>query len=168
MSSLARIRAHGLLALAVLAALAANSAVAAETRQYDAIGRLTDIAYGGSGGSIHYTFDANGNILSIVSSTGTTGVGGVTPPPLALELGPATPNPGAGPRTIAFAIPSSGHVTLRVLDVSGREVARLFDRDLDAGRYSAQFSTALWAAGAYFYRLEASGRVRTGRMTVLK
>jgi YD repeat-containing protein len=153
--------------LTMLALAAAGSpALAAETRQYDAIGRLTDIAYDG-GSSIHYTFDANGNILSIVSSTGTTAVDGHETPP-AFALGPATPNPGAGPRTIAFAIPSRGHVTLRVLDVSGREVARLFDRALEPGRYSAQFSTARWRAGAYFYRLDAGGHSRSGRLIVLQ
>jgi YD repeat-containing protein len=157
-------RARLLSALLVLA-FAAGPARAAETRQYDAIGRLTDIVYDG-GSSIHYTFDANGNVLSIVSSTGTAAVEGSGA--LSFTLGPATPNPGSGPRTIAFSIPSGGHVTLRVLDVSGREVAKLFDRALGPGRYSAQFSTARWAAGTYFYRLEANGRTRSGRMTVLR
>jgi YD repeat-containing protein len=143
----------------------AGSIAAAETRQYDAIGRLTDIAYD-VGGSIHYTFDANGNILSIVSTAGTTGVDGAGPS-FALSLGPAMPNPGSGPRRIAFVIPSREHVSLRVFDVSGREVANLFDRVLDPGRYTAEFSTAHWAAGTYFERLEVAGRDRTGRMTVV-
>ena len=145
--------------------LGASIAAAAETRQYDAIGRLTDIAYQ-VGGSIHYTFDANGNILSIVSSSGTTGVDGAGPS-FALSLGPAMPNPGSGPRRIAFTIPSRGHVSLRVFDLEGREVANLFDRVLDPGRYAAEFSTARWAAGTYFHRLDVAGRVRTGRMTVV-
>lgn len=143
---------------------ATTPAVADETHQYDAIGRLTDLAYS-NGGSIHYTFDANGNVLSIVSSTGITGVGG-TGPSLAFTVGPVTPNPGSGPRSIAFAIPVRGHVTLRAVDVSGREVATLFDRVLDPGRYTAQFSTSRWGPGVYFYRLEAAGHVRTSRFIV--
>jgi len=152
------------LALMLCLQLAASIA-AAETRQYDAIGRLTDIAYA-AGGSIHYTFDANGNILSVVSTAGTTGVDGVGPS-LALSLGLVTPNPGSGPRHIAFVIPTRGHVSLRVFDVSGRAVAMLFERTLDPGRYTAEFSTAHWAPGTYFQRLEVAGRVRTGRMTVV-
>lgn len=151
------------LALSLL--LVASIAAAAETRQYDAIGRLTDIAYQ-VGGSIHYTFDANGNILSIVSSSGTTGVTGAGPSP-ALSMGPAMPNPGSGTRRIAFAIPSRGHVSLRAFDLSGREVAVLFDRELEPGRHTVEFSTARWAAGTYFHRLEVAGRVRTGRITVV-
>jgi len=153
-----------LLALALAMTGSATQARADETHQYDAIGRKTDIAYA-SGASIHYTYDANGNVLSIVSSSGITGVGGAGAP-LMFSLGPVTPNPGSGPRTIAFAIPIRGHVTLRALDVTGRRVATLFDRELDPGRYAAQFSTARWSAGVYFYRLEAGGQVRTGRLTV--
>ena len=149
-----------------IVALMAMAPTAVETQQFDALGRLTDIAYA-TGGSIHYTYDANGNLLTIVSTAGTTGVAGKTGP-VAFSLGPVVPNPGAGERAIAFGIPTRGHVTLRVLDVTGREVATLFDRDLEPGPYTARFSTGSWHAGEYFYRLEAGGRIRTGRLTVLR
>jgi hypothetical protein len=32
----------------------------------------------------------------------------------------------------------------------------------------ARFSSDHWAGGVYFYRLEMGGRVRSGRMVVLK
>jgi len=146
-------------------ALMAMAPTAVETHQFDTLGRLTDIAYA-TGGSIHYTYDANGNLLTIVSTVATGGVGG-KPSPVALALGPVTPNPGYGPRRIEFAIPSRGRVTLRVIDVAGRVMATLLDRDLEPGPYTAQFSTASWGAGEYFYRLDAAGRTRAGRMVVL-
>jgi YD repeat-containing protein len=154
--------------LVIALAFAAGSRVAgaAETQQHDAIGRLTDVTYA-DGGSIHYTYDPNGNLLSIVTSAGTTAVDGGDVP-LEFALGPATPNPGAGPRSIAFSIPARGHVKLRVFDLSGREVASLYDRVLDPGRYTAKFSTARWGTGTYFYRLETTGHMRAGRMQVLK
>jgi YD repeat-containing protein len=142
-----------------------TTAIAAESYQYDAIGRLTDIAYA-NGGSFHYTYDANGNLLSVVTSLATAVDDGS--PALEFALGPTTPNPGSGPRRMAFAIPADGHVTLRVFDVSGREVATLYDRVLDRGRYSAQFSTDRWGNGVYFYRLEMGGHVRSGRLVVLR
>src|SRR3989442_9367555 len=43
------------------------SSYAAETYQHDAIGRLTDVAYA-NGSSFHYTYDANGNVLSVITS----------------------------------------------------------------------------------------------------
>jgi len=140
-------------------------APAAESYQYDAQSRLTDVAYA-NGGSIHYTYDANGNILSIVTSIATAvddkGA------PLQFALGPTTPNPGSGPRSIVFSTPARGHVALRVFDVSGREVATLFDRVLDPGRHVARFSSDRWAGGVYFYRLEMGGQIRTGRLVVLR
>lgn len=139
---------------------------AAETYQYDAIGRLTDVAYA-NGGSLHYTYDANGNILSIVTSLATA-VDQGTGSPLQFALGPTTPNPGSGARNLVFTIPSEGHVTLRVFDVSGREVSTLVDRDLPAGRQSVQFFTDRWADGVYYYRLALGSRTLKGRLTVLR
>jgi YD repeat-containing protein len=136
-----------------------------ESYTHDAVGRLLDATYA-NGGSIHYVYDANGNILSIVTSLATA-VGDASSQ-LQFALGPATPNPGSGPRSMAFTIPARGHVTLRVFDVSGREVATLFDRVLDPGRYVTRFSSGRWAGGVYFYRLETGGRVRVGRMVVVR
>lgn len=141
-------------------------ALAAETYQYDAIGRLTDVAYA-NGGSLHYTYDANGNILSIVTSLATA-VDQGTGSPLQFALGPTTPNPGSGARNLVFTIPSEGHVTLRVFDVSGREVSTLVDRDLPPGRQSVQFFTDRWADGVYYYRLALGSRTLKGRLTVLR
>jgi len=155
--------ASGALMLSLL--LAGPPASAVETYAHDAIGRLTDIAYA-NGGSLHYTYDANGNLLSVITSLATA-VGDASPP-LRFALGPTTPNPGSGPRTMAFTIPVRGHVTLRVFDVSGRAVATLYDRALDPGRYVARFSSDRWAAGVYYYRLQMAGHVQSGRMVVLR
>ena len=152
--------------LLLFVAWMAIAPTAVETRQFDTLGRLTDIGYA-TGGSIHYTYDANGNLLTIVSTTATSGVGDKSGH-VAFSLGPVVPNPGAGNRSIAFGIPKRDHVTLRVIDVTGREVATLFDRDLESGPYTARFSTTSWHAGEYFYRLEWGGQIRTGRLTVLR
>jgi YD repeat-containing protein len=151
--------------VALVGLFALQGPTAVETYQHDAIGRLTDVTYA-NGGSFHYTFDANGNLLSIVTSLATA-VGDESPA-LQFALGPTTPNPGSGRRNMAFTIPARGHVSLRVFDVSGREVATLYNRVLDPGRYNAQFSTERWGNGVYFYRLEAAGRVRSGRLVVLR
>jgi len=155
-----------MLAAVLGVALWSATALAAETYTYDAMGRLTDVAYQ-DGSQIHYTYDANGNLLAIVSSPETEGVGD-KPSPVAFALGPTRPNPGSGPRDLVFSIPTSGHVTLRVFDVGGREVVTLVDHDLSAGRHETRFFTDRWAAGAYYYRLQLGGRFRTGRFVVLR
>jgi YD repeat-containing protein len=154
-----------LLALLLTPLIASPSVHAAETYAHDAMGRLIDVAYA-NGGSLHYTYDANGNLLSIVASLATAVEEGGTVPEFA--LGPTLPNPASGSRSIVFTTPVRGHVTLRVFDVSGREVATLYDRVLDSGRYVARFSSDRWAGGVYFYRLEMGGRMRVGRMVVLR
>ncbi len=150
----------------VLGASVAAPARAAETRLYDALGRMTDAAYA-NGGLIHYTYDANGNLLSAVTSLAATAVDGVRPN-FEFALGPATPNPGSGPRSVNFSTPVPARVTLRVFDVSGREVATLLDGDLPAGRHSLRFNTERWGNGVYFFRLSMPGRVRDGRLVVLR
>jgi YD repeat-containing protein len=158
---------RALLAAATVLSLAlwAMPARAAETYQYDAMGRITDVAYA-NGGMLHYTYDANGNILSVITSLATgVDAGG---PSLQFSLGPTSPNPGSGRRDLVFSIPTAGHVTLRVFDVMGRQVATLVDRDMPAGRYGARFFTDRWAAGVYYYRLAMGGRTRNGRMVVLR
>lgn len=155
------------MALALTAAWIAwaTPATGAEGYTYDAQSRLTDVVYQ-NGSSLHYTYDANGNILSIVTSIATAV--DADQAPLAFALGPTTPNPGSGPRDLRFSIPSGGRVTLRVFDVSGRLAATLFDRVLPAGHHDAHFSTDRWAAGVYYYRLDLGARSRTGKLVVVR
>ena len=163
MINLGRCR-NALILVVAVAAASASRSFAAETYTYDTVGRLTDVAYQ-NGSEVHYTYDPNGNIVSVVTSVTAVEEGGA---PLQFALGRTRPDPGTGPRDLAFSIPVSGHVTLRVFDVGGREVATLVDRDLPAGRHDTRFFTDRWAAGAYYYRLQLAGRFRTGRFTVLR
>jgi YD repeat-containing protein len=153
------------LGLAVLWLAMAVPVRAGETYAHDAQGRLTDAAYQ-DGSSIHYTYDANGNLISIVSSGATIGVDPKTPTTYEFALGPVSPNPGAGDRRIAFSIATAGHVRLRVTDVAGRAVAVLYDRDLPPGRYTVGFSSARWAGGVYFYTFESADKSLTRRLIV--
>ena len=159
-----RAAAAALLAVLLLGAPVRSSA--AESRQYDALGRLTDVAYA-NGGLIHYTYDANGNLLSVVTSLAATAVD-ASGARFEFALGPVLPNPGSGARNVSFSIPQAARVSLRVFDVQGRQVATLLDSQLPAGRHSLQFSSDRWGNGVYFYRLAIPGRVRTGRLVVLR
>jgi YD repeat-containing protein len=151
--------------IALALALWALPAPAAESYTYDTQSRLTDVSYQ-NGSSFHYTYDANGNIVSIVTSLVTAVEGGASTYQFA--LGPTTPNPGSGPRDLSFTMAVRGRVTLRVFDVTGRLLETLVDHDLDRGRHDVHFFTDRWSAGVYFYRLESAGVVRSARMVVLR
>jgi YD repeat-containing protein len=152
------------IAMALLLAIPAASR-GVETYVHDTQGRLTDVTYENAS-SIHYVYDANGNLLTIVSSFSSAGVDPSTPESFQFALGTAAPNPGSGPRTIRFSIASPGRVTLRVTDVAGRTAATLYDRELDPGRYVASFDSGRWPAGVYFCRLQCGGRTLGAHLVV--
>lgn len=91
-----------------------------------------------------------------------TGVVGVDDPPPAFELADAFPNPFNPRTTIAFATPTAGQATLRILDVRGRLVRTLLDEAVTAGHHAR-----IWtgtdqagrpvASGIYLYRIEFRG-----------
>jgi len=87
-------------------------------------------------------------------------------------LEPPAPNPARTSTRIAFALPSEAHVRLQVLDVAGREVARLVDADFAPGRYTEDWNLEAArtrpAAGIYFVRLEAAGRLFTRRLALVR
>jgi YD repeat-containing protein len=155
------------LAFAMVFVLApwASPAPAAESYTYDTQSRLTDITYQ-NGGSLHYTYDANGNITSEIVSLATAVEEGAKTYQFA--LGPTTPNPGGGARNVSFTLAARGHVVMRVFDVAGRLHATLVDHDLNMGPHVVRFSTDRWSAGVYYYRLEWAGKSRSGRMIVLR
>ncbi|MGM0739777.1 MAG: MXAN_6640 family putative metalloprotease [Bacteroidota bacterium] len=74
-------------------------------------------------------------------------------------------NPGT---SIPFSIPGRERVVLSVHDVTGRKVVRLFDQELEPGRYSVPFNAKGLSSGVYIYRLQAGSIRKTGTMTYLR
>lgn len=88
--------------------------------------------------------------------------------PMALALEGASPNPFYPATEIGFALPEARHVRLAVYDLLGREVTRLVDGALAAGRHRVRFEAGDLPSGTYLYRIEAGGEVEVRRMTLLK
>lgn len=63
------------------------------------------------------------------------------------------PNPFNPSTLINYELPSSGFVSLKVYDITGKEVAVLVNEILEPGRYSAKFNGSGLASGLYFYRI---------------
>ena len=79
--------------------------------------------------------------------------------PLAFNLLQNYPNPFNPSTNIKFALPQDGLVTLRVYDVSGREVAKLINSQYyPIGIFSITLdaSTLNLASGVYLYKLDVS------------
>ncbi len=88
--------------------------------------------------------------------------------PSHLHLHQNFPNPFNPTTRITYDIPEDGVVSLRVFDVHGRQVSELVNEIKTAGRYSVMFDGSKLASGVYVYRLDVSGKVLTGRMTMIK
>ena len=78
------------------------------------------------------------------------------------------PNPFNPTTTIQFAVGGTQHVSLKVYDVLGNEVALLVDEEKSPGNYSVEFNAGKLSSGVYIYRLAAGSKTISNKMIVLK
>ena len=88
--------------------------------------------------------------------------------PTEYALETSYPNPFNPTTTIRFDLPQADHVTLKVYDVQGREVATLVSGSLSAGRHRVAWDANGLASGTYFYQLRAGSFIQTRLMLLLK
>jgi len=78
------------------------------------------------------------------------------------------PNPFNPVTKISYEIPVKSQVTLKVYDMLGREVARLYEGEREAGRYEAEFNGMRFSSGVYFYKLEAGSYTAVKKLLLVK
>jgi hypothetical protein len=85
-----------------------------------------------------------------------------------IQLAIARPNPAATTTRIGFTLARSGHVTLAVYDLAGREVRRLVDAPHPPGEHQVRFDTGALPNGLYLYRLRAGATEVTRKLVVTR
>ncbi len=114
---------------------------------------------------------------SLIGSEGTGCFGAVEDEGVRITRNPlvasSAPNPFNLSTTIEFALTEPTSVTLRVYDVTGREVASLKECPMSIGTHRVTWdgttrSGARASSGIYFYRLAAGDHTQTGRMVMVK
>ncbi|MEW6006009.1 MAG: carboxylesterase family protein [Stygiobacter sp.] len=82
------------------------------------------------------------------------------------------PNPFNPTTTIRFSIPMTEHVTLKVYDVLGNEIATLVNGEVTAGEHSVVFdaksANGELPSGIYFYQLKTNSFTKVLKAQVLK
>jgi len=78
------------------------------------------------------------------------------------------PNPFNPETNIAFGLPVSGMVTLKVYNLLGEEVAALVEGMMPAGYYEFSWQAGDLSSGIYFYRLEARGYSAVKKMMLVR
>jgi photosystem II stability/assembly factor-like uncharacterized protein len=101
----------------------------------------------------------------------TAGIGEPAPSPATgLRLFAAAPNPFAGTTTLRFAVYRASPVSVKVYDVTGRQVAVLLDARVEPGEHRVRLDAARLGlpAGVYVARVQAAGRVESQRLVLAR
>jgi hypothetical protein len=78
------------------------------------------------------------------------------------------PNPFNPTTTISYSIAGDSHVSIKIYDIMGAEVAELVNIQQPAGNYQVSFDASNLSSGIYFYRLNAGDYTSVKKMTLLK
>lgn len=83
-------------------------------------------------------------------------------------LGQNYPNPFNPSTVINFNIPQDGFVSIKLYDITGREVRTLLNEFRTAGYYSINFNASGLAGGVYFYNINAGKYTATKKMMLVR
>lgn len=83
-------------------------------------------------------------------------------------LGQNYPNPFYSSTTIPFELSRAGHVSLKVYNLLGQEVARLVDGLRRPGKYTVHWNGTGFPSGIYMYRFQVGAYGKTKPLTLLE
>ena len=78
------------------------------------------------------------------------------------------PNPFNATTTIKFSIPHTEFVTLKILNILGKEVATLVSERLSAREYEYDWDAGEFSSGIYLYRMQTANYIEVKKMVLLK
>jgi hypothetical protein len=97
---------------------------------------------------------------------GVTQISGAVPTNYALNQN--YPNPFNPSTKIQYSIPKSGHVSLKVFNLLGQEVATIFEGTQLVGNYEAEFDGSQLSSGVYMYTLKSGDISITKKFVLMK
>ncbi len=96
-----------------------------------------------------------------------TGIAGNTEP-YVYSLEQNYPNPFNPVTSIHYQLAEDVNVSLKVYDVTGKEIATLVNRKQNAGNHTIEWNASQYSSGVYFYRLTAGKFTEIRKMILIK
>jgi hypothetical protein len=112
-----------------------------------------------TGGGLYSTYGCEGYVG--ISQNGTT-------VPTDFSMSQNYPNPFNPVTNIKFSIPQASFVKLVVYDVTGKQVAELVNKQMNAGSFTADFDASHLSSGVYFYRISTDNFTDVKKMMLIK
>ena len=105
----------------------------------------------------------------VIGNFGATPVKSIGTVPAVFKLYQNYPNPFNPTTTIQFTVAKSGPSVLRIYNILGQQVTRLFSGEATPGKiYSVPFNAGELSSGVYFSMLESGGQRQIHKMVLLK
>lgn len=137
------------------------------------------VQFGLTGDSVLFTFRIRAynetdsitsiNSTPIIVHTNTVGIENISDIiPDKYSLYQNYPNPFNPETNIKFDLPKNGYVDLILYDITGREISKLVEQNLEAGRYNYKFNASNFNSGVYFIRLISNDFSETRKIVLVK
>jgi hypothetical protein len=85
-----------------------------------------------------------------------------------INLEQTYPNPANPSTTIGFTLAETAHVSIDIYNTAGQKIDTLADSEFAAGKHTAVWDGAAYAAGVYFCTVRSGGRTVTRKMVLVK
>ncbi len=116
--------------------------------------------------NLYFSSFGSGKIYKISGTPATSVKEGIIP--TEFQLFQNFPNPFNPTTIIEYSILSNEHISLKVYDVLGNEIATLINKVQSAGSYQAAFDASNFTSGVYYYKLETDNFSSVKKMILLK
>ena len=78
------------------------------------------------------------------------------------------PNPFNPSTVINYSLENPSHVSVKIFNMLGKEVATLIDKLMSPGQHTVQWNAQGFSSGVYFYQLKTGNIIQTKKMVLLR
>lgn len=88
--------------------------------------------------------------------------------PTSFKLYNNFPNPFNPSTTIKYDVPNNSFVKITIYDILGKEITKLINEQMSAGRYESKWDASNYSSGTYLYKFESNDFVDIKKMVLIK